>query len=46
MDNRLIFLYYLLLIMRDEEGYIIQLMETGLNVKDIKKVIKRLLVKT
>ena len=41
MDNRLIFLYLLLLVSRDEEGYAIRMLVTGLSVKGVEKRRKR-----
>ena len=41
MDNGLIFLYHLLLISRDGEGYISRMLVTGLSVKGVEERRKR-----
>ena len=37
MDNGLIFLYHLLLISRDGEGYTSRILVTGLSAQDVEK---------
>ena len=37
MDNGLIFLYYFLLIRKDGEGYVIQMLVSGLSVQGVEK---------